>query len=721
VKLFSPDYTKITVVILLLLLAASLIWQATHRPREVALAKGAKFEFVPMKMVLSKEEAGNLALNDAALAALLAGKESDFLYALPLGYGEAARWRSQGCGQATCAQLTWYDYTAGGTIEAVVKLDNRQVIERWANPDTRPATSPLILPRALAIAAADKGVTAVLPDIANVPPTMVPMSAWLEDDDCRQDWCVDLTFAAPDGSGRVLHVMVNMHQEVVARTFYTRGRPPHSYRNPAAQDVAFNDGCHEQYGWNLCWEMTGHDAIHFYGASFEAQLVFTSTKVSQVEVWYPSWPGGYRDELGFAASIQPYYGTTINDLGNGFEVRQLFSEFTRWPNCICCYRYEQAMRFFADGSFESDFLSHGPGCDDPSIYRPFVRIDMELNGPADDQAYYWQDGHWVTAGQETLLGLFDDLSPESQRMAVFDGDLHYRWRPVPTDPVGGDAGRLYLLRANPGEGDGPIPPGPANTFFPPQGWFNQQPLEGENLVIWYIPFMVTKKGGPWWCMPDPDPNFSPCNAVLRLEPAGEPPPELAPAAGATETPAVIEAVPTLAPTAEATATPWLLEGEDAVTLVQNAGCGACHTIGSLGEAGKVGPDLSNIGSTAGQRMPEVTAADYLRQSILDPNGFLAPECPNGECLPNIMPQDYGQRLSPAQIEILVAFLLEQQGQSAVTPSPLPPAVGATAPAEPPLVITPPADVEQPVNVLLILGLVLVILLVLNSGRFRGGE
>ena len=44
---------------------------------------------------------------------------------------------------------------------------------------------------------------------------------WLKDDDCNRDWCVDLTFAAPDGSGKIVHVFINMQQQKVARVFST--------------------------------------------------------------------------------------------------------------------------------------------------------------------------------------------------------------------------------------------------------------------------------------------------------------------------------------------------------------------------------------------------------------------------------------------------------------------------------------------------------------------
>jgi hypothetical protein len=69
----------------------------------------------------------------------------------------------------------------------------------------------------------------------------------------------------------------------------------------------------------------------------------------------------------------------------------------------------------------------------------------------------------------------------------------------------------------------------------------------------------------------------------------------------------------------------------------------------------------------------MSAETYIRQSIVEPNAYLAPECPNGPCLANIMPRDYGQRLLPQQVETLVVYLLAQQ-----SPPPTPAALGATA-------------------------------------------
>jgi len=92
-------------------------------------------------------------------------------------------------------------------------------------------------------------------------------------------------------------------------------------------------------------------------------------------------------------------------------------------------------------------------------------------------------------------------------------------------------------------------------------------------------------------------------------------------------------------------------------VILNAGCGACHEIGELGEAGKVGPSLNNIGNTAQLRVPGQPAKEYLYNSIIYPNIFIAPECPNGECLSNVMPGTYHLTLSDQQVSTLVNYML----------------------------------------------------------------
>ena len=417
--------------------------------------------------------------------------------------------------------------------------------------------------------------------------------------------------------------------------------------------------------------MTAHDGLEFYDAKFNGQTIFSSAKVGQVEVWYPSWPGGYRDEIGHSASVPPYFDTTVTetDEGEGFKVSQLFTEFTRWPNCICCYRYDQTMAFYEDGTFEARFVSHGPGCDDLSIYQPMWRIDLDLDGRLGDEVWVWETDQWVEMTEEGEYELIADgnISPFGEKFATFDDELHYRWSFFADDPLGLDEAKGFFLQYKDGEGDNPILTGAANTFEPPRQWLDGEAVSGRNIVIWYVPLLKTKKGGPWWCMPEPADAFTPCEAVLRAEPGGPLPTaeelaELIPTPTPTTEPVDPNAspTPTLIPTMTPTPPPTtFFDGDDAETLILNAGCAACHLIGEIGDHGKVGPDLTGFWETAVIRGEELgmSPADYTRQSILNPNDYITAECPNGDCLPNVMPDYYGERLNAAQLETIIDYLL----------------------------------------------------------------
>lgn len=713
-------------IVNVIVIALVLVWNRNQEQGSIslAIAKGKQLLDMPAAVagyppayLLDTASIEQVAQADPAFQAALAGKDTVFHSAVPLTAGEARYWQDLGCEGMNCAFVTFYDYTDEGTIEGIINLDNDEVVAQWVNTAARPGGSSAILPRVVAIAAGDPQVRAILgEDIGAIDPLMIPMSGWLGDNACRQDWCVDLTFEDPSGTGRIYHVFVNLDQEVVARTFYTRARADRSAAKPLAQRNAFTDGCHEQYGWNVCWEMTANDGINFRDATFNGQLIFSSAKIGQIEAWYPSWPGGYRDEIGFAATVPPFGDTEITDLSDGFEIRQLFTEFTRWPNCICCYRYEQTLRFYADGRFDLVFVSHGPGCDDVSIYRPFWRVDLDLDGAEGDEVWLFENAQWVEKSEEfETFPVVEDLSPEGHKLATFDGDLHYRWSMERTDPLGLDEAYLFLLQWGELEGEGPITTGPGDTFIPPRQWIDGETLSGENIVMWYVPLLNTKKGGPWWCMPDPDPDFSPCDAVLRAEPSGEI--RQPTAEEVAQLQAETQATPTTgAPTAvpQPTATPRPIDGETAEEIMLNAGCGACHKIGSIGEAHKVGPDLTYIGLTAGERVPGMSGEEYIRQSILEPNAYLAPECPNSPCLPNIMPQNFHLRLTDQQLEVLVEYLMALEGPE---PTPVPVGSGMGLTPSPKAVSTGKVVSQSPASNLpsTTIGVLLILLVAAVSG------
>jgi mono/diheme cytochrome c family protein len=96
---------------------------------------------------------------------------------------------------------------------------------------------------------------------------------------------------------------------------------------------------------------------------------------------------------------------------------------------------------------------------------------------------------------------------------------------------------------------------------------------------------------------------------------------------------------------------------DVVNVFNSAGCVACHAIKGVGGAGSVvGPHLYMTGAMAATRRPGNSAEAYIRESILDPNAFIMPNCPTGACPSDVMPQTFADTLSPEDLNIIVAYL-----------------------------------------------------------------
>jgi mono/diheme cytochrome c family protein len=77
-------------------------------------------------------------------------------------------------------------------------------------------------------------------------------------------------------------------------------------------------------------------------------------------------------------------------------------------------------------------------------------------------------------------------------------------------------------------------------------------------------------------------------------------------------------------------------------------CGGCHTLAQAGTTGTTGPDLD-------EALKGMTPAQ-ISQSISDPNAVIAAGYP-----PNVMPSNFGQTLTPPQLQQLVAYLQSATG------------------------------------------------------------
>jgi mono/diheme cytochrome c family protein len=133
--------------------------------------------------------------------------------------------------------------------------------------------------------------------------------------------------------------------------------------------------------------------------------------------------------------------------------------------------------------------------------------------------------------------------------------------------------------------------------------------------------------------------------------------------------AILPPAPGEGQAARPTPVPLTPEQEAGKQVYLAQGCTACHAIRGVGAQGAIGPNMNRIGAVAAERIasddykskiqgqpPATTPEEYIRQSILYPNAYIVPQCPQGPCQANLMPRNYAQVIPPQDLDNLVAYL-----------------------------------------------------------------
>ncbi|PIE81805.1 MAG: hypothetical protein CSA11_02745 [Chloroflexi bacterium] len=92
------------------------------------------------------------------------------------------------------------------------------------------------------------------------------------------------------------------------------------------------------------------------------------------------------------------------------------------------------------------------------------------------------------------------------------------------------------------------------------------------------------------------------------------------------------------------------------------GCNGCHGVpNDSSTVATVGPELTGLAGVAALREEGKTAEQYVYESILYPNDFIAPDCPNGPCTgpPSAMRQTYESDIAanPQDMADILEYLL----------------------------------------------------------------
>lgn len=87
-------------------------------------------------------------------------------------------------------------------------------------------------------------------------------------------------------------------------------------------------------------------------------------------------------------------------------------------------------------------------------------------------------------------------------------------------------------------------------------------------------------------------------------------------------------------------------------LYRKLDCGRCHFID--GQGGRLGPELTHIGTAAVEREPGMSAEDYIRESIFSPGAYVVPG------YNDVMPRGLARTLPPGDLDALVRFLASHE-------------------------------------------------------------
>lgn len=91
-------------------------------------------------------------------------------------------------------------------------------------------------------------------------------------------------------------------------------------------------------------------------------------------------------------------------------------------------------------------------------------------------------------------------------------------------------------------------------------------------------------------------------------------------------------------------------------LFVSLGCSGCHNLNEAqtdSNRGPIGPHLGNLYETAGDKVPGLSAEEYVHQSIVVPNEYI-----NEGYTAGIMPQNFGEKLREEELNGLVNWLLD---------------------------------------------------------------
>lgn len=451
---------------------------------------------------------------------------------------------STACATANCWQVEIYNFDENTAVTAIVNLDTQKVLDVLYQPSMQPGINKRLADLAVDIAINAPEVIEALgykPDRSLL--TAVP--GGLLGTPCETGHLC----AAPTirQGNRFLWAVVDLTDEKLVGINWTDSDVDGS-TVPFTPEGCPPPGTVNRDGWAMSYENTGTDSMRVYNITYNGVAVATSIKLVEWHADYGS--SGYTDATGCGGSgggfpIYPYGNTQVLDLLDGqsnvigFELVQDF-RMSSWGNS-CNYRYEQRIQFFNDGRFRTASLAYGKGCGTNSLYRPLVRVDIAANGDSNDAFSYWDGSQWVSPTNELYRTPY--AGSNGPHSLTAEG---YAWRVLDSSGAGyylepsngqfgdgseGDNPFIYVTQHKASEGDTDL--GIIGSCClddhqqGPHNYVNNESITNQNIVLWYIPQMMTDATAPdyycWTVQGEPNPVTYPCWSGPMFVPAAQAP------------------------------------------------------------------------------------------------------------------------------------------------------------------------------------------------------
>ncbi|RUM74041.1 MAG: hypothetical protein DSZ11_04660 [Sulfurovum sp.] len=451
------------------------------------------------------------------------------------------------CKTGRCYQALKYNFVTNTTTRAIVDVEHLKVLEvkRFANmqPDISLRLKKIAQEIALNAPEIKKelGATPKFKDMS-----MANVRGSLNNSACENEnhLCVAPTFSYHDKEEALWAIIDLTDLKLAAAKWAGLGKTS----TPACiaertlqnrqimENFCQKDSHHTSDGWKISYRMTGSDGLEVFNASFHGEKVIKSAKIVDWHVAYKAKEGasslddsidsyvdgrrveyvkgdndsfffGYNDAMGcpmFSTSVVlPFNAPRINPLLKegkrvGFYLLQDYRN-PKWP-MACNYRYENRFEFYDNGSFRVVGVNKGRGCGKNAIYRPVMRIDMEVSNQEEFYSYEQNSteawNKWLVEGrdfQREATRYFKDkyLYKIVDKNNAKKGYYIEPNRGQFTEGNRGDHATIFVTLHKENEGEQDLMTLGSCCKLSEEGveryLEKREDIEGKNIVFWYVP------------------------------------------------------------------------------------------------------------------------------------------------------------------------------------------------------------------------------------------